>query len=64
VRILGSNWGGSMLKTEFIGQSMHLEFKHPEYRTPIITSRIREIKETPHSTRSAAPPVDLPASAN
>jgi hypothetical protein len=53
-----------MLKTAFIGQSMHLEFKHPEYLTPIITSRIREIKETPNTTQSAAPPVDLPASAN
>jgi hypothetical protein len=45
VRIAGSNWGGSMLKTGFIGRGMHLEFCHPSYRTPIITSRIREIRE-------------------
>jgi hypothetical protein len=45
VRILGSNWGGSMLKTSFIGRSMHLEFRHPEYRTPIVTSTIQEIRE-------------------
>jgi len=45
VRILGSNWGGSMLKTSFIGRSMHLEFRHPKYRTPIVTSTIQEIRE-------------------
>jgi hypothetical protein len=43
-----------MLKTAFIGRSMHLEFQHPGYRTPIITSRISEIKETPFSAESAA----------
>jgi hypothetical protein len=45
VRIAGSTWGGSMLKVRFIGRGMHLEFKHPEYDTPIITSRILEIRE-------------------
>lgn len=53
VRILGSNWGGAMLKMRFIGRSMHLEFKHPGYRTPIVTSRITEIRETHCPTRSA-----------
>ena len=43
VRIHGSNWGGSMLKVRFIGRGMHLEFRHPEYRT-IMTSRIVEIR--------------------
>ena len=43
VRINGSTWGGSMLKTRFLGRGMHLEFEHPVYRT-IITSRIREIR--------------------
>ena len=64
VRILGSNWGGSMLKMGFIGRSMHLEFKHPEYRTPIITSRIVEIREATQSEESAACSVDLPACAD
>lgn len=45
VRIAGSNWGGSMLKAGFIGRGMHLEFRHPEYRQPIITSRILDIRE-------------------
>ena len=45
VRILGSNWGGSMLKVAFIGRGMRLEFRHPDYRVPIVTSRIREIRE-------------------
>jgi hypothetical protein len=44
-RIAGSSWGGSMLKTNFIGRGMHPEFKHPEYETPIVTSRIVEILE-------------------
>ncbi len=43
VKIHGSNWGGSMLKVRFIGRGMHLEFRHPEYRT-IMTSRIVEIR--------------------
>ena len=34
-----------MLKRRFVGRGMHLEFRHPEYRTPIVTSRIKEIRE-------------------
>ena len=45
VRISGSNWGGSMLKTRYLGRGMHLEFRHPEYRLPIVTSRIVEIRQ-------------------
>lgn len=44
VRIEGSNWGGSMLKASFVGRGMHLEFRHPQYQRPIITSRIMEIR--------------------
>jgi len=33
VRIEGSTWSGSMLKSRFIGREMHLEFRHPVYRT-------------------------------
>lgn len=43
VRIYGSTWGGSMLKTLFIGRGMHLEFGHPSLRT-INTSRIVDIR--------------------
>jgi hypothetical protein len=43
VSIHGSSWGGSMLKMAFIGRGMHLEFRHPEYRT-VITSPIVEIR--------------------
>ena len=43
VKIHGSNWGGSMLKVRFIGRGMHMEFRHPEYRT-IITSRVVDIR--------------------
>jgi len=45
VRVSGSNWGGSMLKTAFVGRGMHLEFHCRGYKGPIITSRIEEIRE-------------------
>jgi hypothetical protein len=54
VRIAGSTWGGSMLKVRFIGRGMHLEFKHPEYDAPIITSRILEIRECDRDLRNPA----------
>ena len=46
VAIAGSTWGGSMLKRRFVGRGMNLEFRHPEYRTPIVTSPVREIRES------------------
>lgn len=45
VAISGSTWGGSMLKSRFVGRGMHLEFRHPRYRTPIVTSAVQEIRE-------------------
>ena len=42
-KIHGSNWGGSMLKVRYIGRGMHLEFRHPEFRT-ILTSRIVDVR--------------------
>jgi len=45
VAIAGSTWGGSMLKRRFVGRGMHMEFRHPEYQTPIVTSRVQEIRE-------------------
>jgi hypothetical protein len=50
VHIHGSTWGGSMLKYRFIGRGMHLEFGHPAYQGPILTSRIVDIR-----------PIDQPA---
>ena len=47
VAIAGSTWGGSMLKLQFVGRGMHLEFHHPEYPTPIVTSAIQEIRDYP-----------------
>jgi hypothetical protein len=45
-----------MLKLHFVGRGMHLEFHHPEYRTPIITSLIQEIQECAetHQSQDAA----------
>ena len=45
VAIAGSTWGGSMLKMHYVGRGMHLEFRHPKYDTPIITSPIQEIRD-------------------
>jgi hypothetical protein len=45
VTIHGSTWGGSMLKSRFIGRGMHLEFGHPDFE-PIRTSRILEVHES------------------
>jgi len=45
VAISGSTWGGTMLKRHFVGRGMHLEFFHPEYEMPIVTSPIQEIRE-------------------
>ncbi len=45
VKIHGSNWGGSMLKADFLGREMHLEFQHPDYKGAIITSRIVELRQ-------------------
>jgi len=47
ITIHGSTWGGSMLKRRFIGRGMQLEFRHPDYSTPIVTSPIQEIQELP-----------------
>jgi hypothetical protein len=44
VRINGCNWGGSMLKTAYLGRGMHLEFRHPDYQGPIVTSPIVDIR--------------------
>ena len=44
VRINGSNWGGSMIKTGYLGRGMHLEFCHPGFDGYIVTSAIRDIR--------------------
>ena len=56
VAISGSTWGGSMLKLQYVGRGMHLEFRHPLYPTPIITSAIQEIRDT-----VKLPPLELDA---
>lgn len=46
--IIGSTWGGSMLKVGFIGRGMRMEFSDPRYCAPrgtITTSEIQEITE-------------------
>jgi hypothetical protein len=55
VAIAGSTWGGSMLKLQYVGRGMHLEFRHPRYPTPIITSPIQEIRDKAIRTTHLAP---------
>ena len=45
VKVHGSNWGGCMLKADFLGRGMCMEFQHPGYKGPIITSRIVELRQ-------------------
>jgi hypothetical protein len=52
VRIEGSTWGGSMLKTRYIGRGMRLEFRHPSFHT-VTTSRIVEIRAMQQGVGSA-----------
>jgi hypothetical protein len=60
VAITGSTWGGSMLKSGFVGRGMHLEFSHPAYRAPITTSRIKDVRECPvHSDPVGSRPTPL-----
>jgi hypothetical protein len=47
VRIHGSNWGGSMIKSAYLGRGMHLEFRHPKYEGLIVTSAIQDIRLLP-----------------
>jgi hypothetical protein len=42
-KILGSSWGGTMLKEAYIGRGMHLQFRHAGCG-PITTSRILEVR--------------------
>jgi hypothetical protein len=48
VTIHGSTWGGSMIKTRYIGRGMRLEFGHPTY-LPIRTSVILDVRACPAS---------------
>ena len=44
VQLGGSSWGGSLLKSSYIGRGMRLEFWHPAHDL-VTTSRIREIRQ-------------------
>ena len=44
VHISGSNWGGSMIKSHYLGRGMHMEFRHPNFQRAIVTSAILDIR--------------------
>jgi hypothetical protein len=59
VAIAGSTWGGSMLKLQYVGRGMHLEFRHPQYAQPIVTSPIQEIRDTAPIQKVQFAPIEL-----
>jgi hypothetical protein len=65
VHVLGSTWGGTMLKMRYIGRGMRLEFEHPEHRS-IVTSPILDIQERTSvydaSRQTGCPPASHPIS--
>jgi len=44
-KIPGSNFGGSMLKMDFVGRGLYMEFTTEDHPTVICTSQIQEITE-------------------
>lgn len=48
-----------MLKLQYVGRGMHLEFRHPQYPTPIITSPIQEIRDNPLQKKPCLPALEL-----
>ncbi len=42
--IHGSTWGGSMIKMDFVGKGMHLEFSTDEHKGNILTTEIQSIE--------------------
>ncbi len=44
-RIPGSNFGGSMLKMNFVGRGMYMEYHTDEHPTVIVTSQVQEVTE-------------------
>jgi len=43
VKILGSTWGGSMIRNGYLGRGMHLEYQQAS-NVPITTSKILDIR--------------------
>jgi hypothetical protein len=43
--IYGCNFGGSMIKVNFVGRGMYMEFSTTDHPSVIVTSEIKEIKE-------------------
>lgn len=53
-----------MLKLQYVGRGMHLEFRHPQYPTPIITSPIQEIRDRVVNEKAQLPPIELDSRAH
>ena len=45
VSIHGSTWGGTMMRSRFVGRGMFLEFSHPQVEGRIVTSQIVGVRE-------------------
>jgi hypothetical protein len=44
VDVLGSSWGGTLLKSRYVGRGMRLEFWHPSHDL-VVTSPILEMRQ-------------------
>jgi hypothetical protein len=44
VDVLGSSWGGTLLKSRYVGRGMRLEFWHPSHDL-VVTSPILDLKQ-------------------
>lgn len=44
VDVLGSSWGGTLLKSRYVGRGMRLEFRHPS-RDRVVTSPITGVRQ-------------------
>lgn len=52
VKVQGSTWGGSLLRVNFIGKGMHLEYWHPIHKC-ITTSLILDVRVLPAPRQTA-----------
>lgn len=52
VRVQGSTWGGSLLRMDFIGKGMHLEYWHPVHKC-VTTSQIVDVRVLPALRQTA-----------
>ncbi len=56
VQLHGCTFGGSMIRQQYIGRGMHMEFRHPVFGI-VLTTEIQEITERPAQDALVLAPV-------